>query len=181
MGDGGGDVRLWGGEARDEPGVATDEVVEDGDLAIAGATAGADADGDDGAGSGDGSSNGVAGALYYNREGTGAHNGVHVLHDGGGFFICFAVHAVAAFFFHLLGEEADVPLDGDAGLNNGADVGFFSGTALKLNGMGAHGDECAGGLQGLLGGVVGVDGHVCHDEGIFGGASHGCGVVQHVV
>jgi hypothetical protein len=88
---------------------------------------------------------------------------------------------VAALLDHTLGQHADVADEGDACLHDGFDLGDEGGAALELHGICTGGDEAAGIVEGLTGGVVAVRGQIAQDGGAGGATADGGDVVDHHV
>ena len=94
-----------------------------------------------------------------------------------------ALHLVAAHAVHGLGRESDVADDRNLRVEDAADDGKARDSALDFDRLGAAFlDEAHGVLHRLAAaGVIGAEGHVCHQEGVVHGAAHGAGVMQHLL
>ena len=170
-----------GGEGWDEPGVGSDNVGEDGNFSIAGMIAAADADGGDVEGFGEGCRDGGDDAFENDGKAAGILKGQGAFMEGLNFVFGLALLFVSALFEDALGEHAEVAEDGDAVVENGADLVGLADAAFQFDGFGADGGEASGVGEGLLWGGVAVDGEVCDDEGLGCAPGGGGGVVEHVL
>ena len=119
--------------------------------------------------------------LHQDDGGAGFFVGNGVVEQGLG-FVAFALDFVAAEGMDGLGGEADVGADGDAAQLQ--ELGGFGhpDAAFEFDHMRACGHQFGGGGEGLFFALlVGAEGQVGYNHGVFAAACDGGGVVAHVV
>ena len=120
-------------------------------------------------------------ALHDHSAGTRLRHGFHILYQGfllsGGFPFDF----ISAFLQHLLRQEADMPYHGNAGIHNGTYLFRLGGSPLQLDGVRSGLEQPPCRLPGLLHRIIGMNGHISHQQGILHAARRGFHMVNHVV
>ena len=116
-------------------------------------------------------------------EGASGFDGVGVAEELFGGVGGLALDAVATDGVDGLGREADVSHYGNFGFGEAGDEFETALAAFDFDGFGAGFLDEADGVAKGFGdvGVIGAEGHVGDDEGVFCAASNGAGVVDHLV
>ena len=178
----GADAAEPSGMLREESFGIAEQIADDLDLAVAVRPC-ADADGRHADGGGDLRGQRGGDAFQHHGENAGVLKFLCAGNECGGLFIAASLHPVAAGRFHGLRQKADMPLDGDARLDECADGGQGGRGAFELDRVasGFLHEPCRLAERVLHAEMAGHERHVADDEGVRSAAADALRVVHHHV